>query len=169
VDPDNRRPVDFSLRARLLQELRSRATADRVMLVADLLRTKEDGRVKLYISERALHCRHDNPGLFTEGEYLPGDVVGERHDHLFGFARRHGTSAAVVAVPRFMTSICHEPDNLPLGQGVWGETRLMLPDLGVGQRWRNVFTGEVVDGTGGFAASALFTHMSVALLIAEPR
>ena len=52
VDPDNRRPVDFVERARLLQELRSKGGSNRAELAAELLHSKENGRVKLYVTER---------------------------------------------------------------------------------------------------------------------
>ena len=55
VDPDNRRPVDYAQRTRLLRELRRRRPGRR--LAADLLETKADGRIKLYLTWRALACR----------------------------------------------------------------------------------------------------------------
>ena len=47
MDPDNRRPVDFELRQRLLTEVEKVADP---AAVAALLDTKEDGRVKLFVT-----------------------------------------------------------------------------------------------------------------------
>src|SRR5207249_999698 len=49
VDPDNRRPVDYALRRRLLAELKGRVEAagsDLVPLPGELLGSIADGRVK---------------------------------------------------------------------------------------------------------------------------
>src|SRR5207245_1491031 len=56
VDPDNRRPVDWALRRRLLDELERAlaATSDRAGFAFGLFKEKEDGRVKLYLIREAL-------------------------------------------------------------------------------------------------------------------
>ena len=93
VDPDNRRPVDYDRRRRMLQDLRSAAESaggDLRELARDLVATKEDGRIKLYVTHRSLACRRDHPGLFTAGEYIPLAAEGSKAAHLFAFARRDG-------------------------------------------------------------------------------
>src|SRR5437764_2427969 len=64
VDPDNRRPVDYGLRQRLLAELRRRVGDGKQLaaLARELIAAKEDGRVKLFVTTRALHCRREHPG-----------------------------------------------------------------------------------------------------------
>ena len=81
VDPDNRRPVDYERRRRMLQDLRSAAESaggDLRDLARDLVAAKEDGRIKLYVTHRSLACRRDHPGLFTAGEYVPLAAEGSR-------------------------------------------------------------------------------------------
>jgi (1->4)-alpha-D-glucan 1-alpha-D-glucosylmutase len=88
VDPDNRRPVDYAHRHRLLQELQARLAAagnDRTALAQELLEKKEDGRIKLYVTMLALACRRTHPGLFAAGDYLPVQAHGAQREHLFGF------------------------------------------------------------------------------------
>src|SRR5260221_1131824 len=91
VDPDNRRPVDFDLRAKMLEDLKARAEVgvDLAALARELTETKDDGRVKLYLTWRALRCRRDRAGLFSEGAYLPVEADGTGRDHIFSFIRRH--------------------------------------------------------------------------------
>jgi (1->4)-alpha-D-glucan 1-alpha-D-glucosylmutase len=48
VDPDNRRPVDWSSRRRLLDELAEREKGDLRQLLAELVEEWRDGRIKLY-------------------------------------------------------------------------------------------------------------------------
>jgi (1->4)-alpha-D-glucan 1-alpha-D-glucosylmutase len=174
VDPDNRRPVDYELRRQLLASLRARlggAGADRLALARELLQGKEDGRVKLYVTTLALNSRRDNPGLFSAGEYLPVLAAGPQAEHVFAFARRHQGRVALAAVPRLLAGLLPEERGLPLGRGVWQETRLQLPaELEAGLTWHNVFTGEVHWATeGGLPVAEVFGHFPVALLFGEPR
>ena len=175
VDPDNRRPVDYDRRRRMLQELRSAAESaggDLRRLARDLVVAKEDGRIKLYVTHRSLCLRRDHPGLFTAGEYIPLAAEGSKAAHVFAFARRSGQSAAVIAVPRLLVRLNPDPARLPLGPETWQDTRLPLPGLDPGLRWRNAFTGEILvpqprDGQPSLAAADLFAHFPVASLIAE--
>src|SRR5262245_44810950 len=92
VDPDNRRPVDFARRQRLLEDLKREfvARGDRLAEFArELVLAKEDGRIKLYVTWRGLNSRRDHAGLFSEGEYLPCSMAGTRREHLFAFVRRN--------------------------------------------------------------------------------
>jgi (1->4)-alpha-D-glucan 1-alpha-D-glucosylmutase len=173
VDPDNRRPVDYPWRRRLLDELRAGAGpagSDRRELARQLLRAKEDGRVKLYLTAEALRCRREHPGLFATGEYLPLEVAGARREHVFAFARRRGKDWAVVVVPRLLTHLVPQPDGLPLGPEVWQDTYLLLPELAGAPGFANVFTGEELrlDQPEGrpllFLANAL-AHFPVALFV----
>jgi (1->4)-alpha-D-glucan 1-alpha-D-glucosylmutase len=175
VDPDNRRPVDYERRRRMLRDLRTAiesARGDLRDLGRDLVGTMADGRIKLYVTHRSLAYRRDHPGLFTAGDYLPLAAEGPRAAHLFAFARRAGEAAAVVAVPRLVTRLTPDPARPPLGAEAWPDTRLALNGLDASLRWRNIFTDEVLspehrDGLASLAAADLFAHFPVALLLAE--
>ena len=45
--------------------------------MSDLLARKEDGRVKLYATLRALQARRDHAPLFSIGEYIAAATSGE--------------------------------------------------------------------------------------------
>jgi (1->4)-alpha-D-glucan 1-alpha-D-glucosylmutase len=170
VDPDNRRPVDYALRRRMLDGLKTAAGAGDGRLAEfarGLALTPEDGRVKMYVTWRALRARRDNPGLFTTGEYLPAEVVGSRRDHVCAFARRHEGRLAVAAAPRLMTRLVPEAGGPPLGAAVWGDTRLLLPGVEPGRRLRNLFTGEELTAGEGASvpAAEVFANFPVALLM----
>lgn len=176
VDPDNRRPVDYAGRHRLLQELQTHLAAagdDRLALAQELLTRKEDGRIKLYVIALALHCRRRNPGLFAVGDYFPAQVLGAKGAHVFGFSRRQGDQAAIVAVPRLIARLLANGHQAPLGEAVWQDTRLRMPGINPQQTWRHVFTGEPVciameDGQPTLAVADLMAHFPVALLMAQP-
>jgi (1->4)-alpha-D-glucan 1-alpha-D-glucosylmutase len=176
VDPDNRRPVDYASRQHLLQELQTRlagAGEGRLALARELLARKEDGRIKLYVTALALDCRRKNPGLFAAGEYAPAQVLGAKGAHVFGFSRRQGDRAAVVAVPRLIARLLADGHEAPLGESVWHDTRLRVPGLDPQRTWRHVLTGELVhmameDGQPTLAVAGLLAQFPVALLMVRP-
>jgi (1->4)-alpha-D-glucan 1-alpha-D-glucosylmutase len=175
VDPDNRRSVDYGRRREMLRELRESVTAAGSRLpefTRKLTAMKEDGRIKLYLTARALNCRRQHPALFTTGEYLPAEPAGAQQEHLFGFVRRNGRQAAAVAVPRLLTALVPALDQLPFGRDVWQDTMLHLPEVDPSQRWQNVFTGEVVQscvrsGQTILPLAEILAHFPVALLLSE--
>jgi (1->4)-alpha-D-glucan 1-alpha-D-glucosylmutase len=143
VDPDNRRPVDFAGRVRLLSELRKQERGGVYPHVQELLDQWQDGRVKLYLTDRALNFRKAHAEMFREGDYLPLGVMGDRTQHVVAYARRKGPAWALVAVPRLVTSLC-APEEPPLGANVWRDTAVMLPQ-DAPETWRDAFTGETVE------------------------
>lgn len=169
VDPDNRRPVDYAVRREMLRRLRADERG-LLELARDLVASKEDGRIKLYVVHRALQARRDRPGLFTSGAYVPLAVEGAKSAHLFAFARESDGLRALVAAPRLLAGLAPGPDHLPLGPSAWGDVSLVLAGVGAVSRWRNVFTGERLsptprEGRPVLAASDLFAHFPVALLL----
>jgi (1->4)-alpha-D-glucan 1-alpha-D-glucosylmutase len=175
VDPDNRRPVDYDRRRRMLGELRSAVEAadgNLRELARDLVASREDGRIKLFVTYRTMQCRRDHPGLFSAGEYTPIAVDGPNAEHLFAFVRRADDIQALVAIPRLLAGLTSDPDRPPLGPEVWQETRLVLTGVAPGARWRNLFTGEILtaearDGQPSLAAADVFASFPVALLLNE--
>ena len=169
VDPDNRRPVDYALRRKMLDDLRERVLAspgDVAAFAHELSETLEDGRAKLYVMWRLLHLRQENPGLFAEGEYLPLTGCGPRAENLFAFARRWNGVTAVVAVPRLSTRLSPDAGRPPLGAAVWSDTRLILSDAEPDGPWVNAFTQKRVTSVhGDLSAADLFAEFPAALLL----
>jgi (1->4)-alpha-D-glucan 1-alpha-D-glucosylmutase len=174
VDPDNRRPVNYELRQQMLEALKRDAAApDRRPLLRSLLQTIADGRIKLFVTWQGLSCRRDLAGLFSVGDYVPLEVVGPAADHAFAFRRRHGDNQAVVVVPRLLTRLLPEAPSLPLGEAIWQDTCLKLPDE-QDQPFHNVFTGErhqpAHDGeVATLRLSSIFGEFPVALLLGDRR
>ncbi len=156
VDPDNRRPVDFSQRAALL---------DTPGHPAALLRKWQDGRIKLFVTQKTLALRAAHPDLFRDGVYLPIDAgesvvafmrtMDQSRSPVTGgespvpdSALRYpvpGTSAGeavLVIVPRFFTRLVRLGE-YPVGDRVWKSAK---PLANPGGRWRNIYTEEIVEG-----------------------
>ena len=170
VDPDNRRPVDFDLRKRLLADLKRLDPASASSLLED--GSWQDGRPKLYLTWKALGLRRRSPALFESGEYIPLETSGERADHLVAFARKGGKEMAITVVPRLCARLLKEEGSLIFAPGRWAGTTVRLPADLNGAAYRNVLTGDkaaVEDHDGGAALSAayLLRDFPVALLKAE--
>lgn len=174
VDPDNRQPVDFALRTRLLDSLASAlpsaapsATA-RQALVSELLDTWHDGRLKLYVMACVLQWRRAEADLFRHGDYLPLHVDVAVDGELVAFARRGDGRAVVTVAPRLTSRLVTVERPWPIGPESWKTSRVRLPpDLAC--PLTNVLTGEVCqpvmhgDGAWLFAGDVLRT-CPVALL-----
>jgi (1->4)-alpha-D-glucan 1-alpha-D-glucosylmutase len=144
VDPDNRRPVDFGKRMKLLEELKQREIEDCPALVQDLLTRWVDGKIKLYVAYKGLSFRRSHRSLFEEGSYLPIDVSDGARDHICAFARQKGETRALVVVPRLITKLLRA-ERPPVGEETWGSSALVLPE-DAPDRWINVLTGEKLKG-----------------------
>ncbi|MEX2142663.1 MAG: malto-oligosyltrehalose synthase [Pirellulales bacterium] len=141
VDPDNRRPVDYSLRRRLLEEMRN-------LSVEQTMERADEGLSKLWLTVRALDARRRRPDLLGgKATYRMLEPAGAKSRHVLSYLR--GDRAAVV-VPRFPLSL----------DGHWNDTTLELP----AGRWINEITGDSCDG-GPQAVSQLLRRFPVALFI----
>jgi len=166
VDPDNRRPIDFSIRARAADDLRSRSvTQGLASICRELLHDYRDGRIKLWVTMRTLNFRRDQSELFARGQYLPLEVRG-KGDHVVAFARRHAGEISITAVPRLSLTLMKGHEEPPIGS-VWGDTELLLPPPAAGKRWRNILTDEVLTGGQSLLCREVFASFPVALLALE--
>jgi (1->4)-alpha-D-glucan 1-alpha-D-glucosylmutase len=114
VDPDNRRPVDYARRRKILNEVEH-------VPPGDLMRCWPDGRVKLRLTQRLLHLRRDNAELLREGNYEAINFAGAFADCAIGFVRRRQDRAIVVIVPRLSSRVGFPP----VGQR-WQDTHANL-------------------------------------------
>jgi (1->4)-alpha-D-glucan 1-alpha-D-glucosylmutase len=144
VDPDNRTPVDYEQRLSMLEELKNGIPAEEIMRRAD------SGLPKLWVTYCALQVRGQHPQWFgAEAGYAPILASGARAENLVAFQR--GAHATTI-VPRW-----------PLKVGdSWSATIIELP----AGPWRNVLTGDVIDG-GRQRAQTLLRRFPVALLVKD--
>jgi (1->4)-alpha-D-glucan 1-alpha-D-glucosylmutase len=144
VDPDNRTPVDYEARQAMLDELKTGLPPEEIMLRAD------SGLPKLWVVHSALALRGRRPEWFgPEVPYTPLPATPSGSEHLVAFLR--GAHVATI-VPRWP---------MKLGNS-WGGISFDLP----GGQWRNVLTGDVMNG-GRLRVQALLQRFPVALLTKE--
>ncbi len=138
VDPDNRRPVDWTVRREILARIDG----------GELPAIDASGAAKLLVTTSALRMRRFRPEVFTS--YREVTAQGPAAAHAVAFAR----SAHLVAVAT----------RLPVGlaaAGGWGDTVLPLPE-GTSD-WHDMLTDTPVDGSAP-ALSTLLARYPVALL-----
>lgn len=170
VDPDNRRPVDFGLRKTLLRELiRRESNVGSLEMAREVVASRNDGRIKLYLTFKALNFRREHRELFESGEYLPLTVEGPRQEHVCTFERSLAERSVVVVVPRFCSRLLRDSSDLPLGPAIWQDSAIILPADASSSRFRNVLTGEVLtsEQRGGrsiLALQSVFEAFPAALL-----
>ncbi len=147
VDPDNRRPVDYGLRKRLLCELKQMTGND---VAAQVMMRADEGLPKMWTIHKALEVRRERPDCFdVEAEYTPVEVDGAKHDHVIAYLRGEDV---VTVVPRLTVKLDES----------WKDTIVVLPK----GRWRNRLTGGIVAG-GVIPMKMLLKDFPVALLVRE--
>ena len=140
VDPDNRRPVDFDLRRRLLAELPS-------LTAAQIIARSDDGLPKLHVIHRALQLRKARSASFgAQAPYQALAVAGSKADHAIAFTRNQDIC---VIAPRFTVTL----------GGSWSDTTVDLPE----GNWKNEFTGATLTGA-RVKVHSLLKEFPVALL-----
>jgi len=155
VDPDNRRPVDFELRQKLLPELRA-------MSAQDVMKRWRDGLPKFWLMLRLLDLRRRSPGLFAEGTYEPLDIEGDGAAHVIAFARRSAEEWVMVAVPRLALSLTSPDRPALIAPSVMDGTFLQLP---VGADRFLTLDGSMIEAPDGrVALSELWSALPVAVL-----
>jgi (1->4)-alpha-D-glucan 1-alpha-D-glucosylmutase len=140
VDPDNRRPVDYAKRREVLASLKNASPFT-------LLRNWRDGQIKMYVTSRCLATRAKHADVFLNGAYGPL----EASEHVVAYTRG---DSILVAVPRLTTRLGKE---FPFEDSAWGDA-----SLAVSGAWRNVFTGEVLEGE-TLAVKDVFASFPVAV------
>jgi (1->4)-alpha-D-glucan 1-alpha-D-glucosylmutase len=166
VDPDNRRPVDYGKRIKMLDDLkRIESEVGALRLVGELAVNKDNGMIKLYLTYKTLNYRSENREIFEMGEYIPINVAGKKADNVCPFIRKLGDRLVIAAAPRFYTKLIDNPENLPCGKRVWDDSFIIVPP----GRYRNIFTGESVTAKSHEDSSILylsdvFVNFPVALL-----
>jgi (1->4)-alpha-D-glucan 1-alpha-D-glucosylmutase len=144
VDPDNRRPVDYDQRRRLLAALDEGVAAGSVPAV------DETGAAKLLVVSRTLRARRDSPEWFDG--YQPITATGAAAEHVVAFDR----GGAVTVATRLPAALA--------AAGGWGDTGLQLPT----GAWRDLFTGaRVVSDANGAPLAEVLARLPVALLVRD--
>jgi (1->4)-alpha-D-glucan 1-alpha-D-glucosylmutase len=155
VDPDNRRPVDFAHRGRLLDAVDGLLALDpqsRATSIAEWLRDWRDGRIKLLLTTAGLRLRNALPQVFSGGGYVPLDTEVTVPGGAAAFARSAdsatGTADVVIfAAPRLCRALVEGRSGPPIGGDCWKTSRIMLPPDLAARTFRHEITGAEIQPT----------------------
>jgi len=154
-DPDNRRPVDFQLRRRLLQKLREPSGTDRPDLLGSLLKNWHDGSIKLAVLSTLLGFRQSNSSLFVEGKYEPLTPPRGFEDSICAFFRTSDQNFCLV--------VASLDARLQLSN--FRDARIFVGAQGNVVRWRDLLTDKIISSDNGtLNLSDVFATLPIALL-----
>jgi (1->4)-alpha-D-glucan 1-alpha-D-glucosylmutase len=150
VDPDNRRPVDFAARERMV-------SAGQAPL-PELATTWSDGRIKQSLTRTFLELRQRHAELFQRGSYAPIGVSGEHARHVVAFARTFRQHDIVVAIGRHLAPLTDGGRRWPSN---WRAT-IMLPQ---GGRFHDALQDAGGPHSGRVELSTFFSTIPLAVLL----
>lgn len=153
VDPDNRRPVDFAIAGKYLQQIKEAETQGIPALYSYLHCEKQTGKEKLFITWKALQCRRERAAIFLHGNYIP--VYASADCGIIAYAREHNNQWVLVIAP--------VSDALLLTKELVHDVYIQLP-ANTPVTWKNEFTGETIHADNKLPLEAVLKVFPVALL-----
>jgi len=139
VDPDNRRPVDFSWRQTMLNEIittNTLPTTERLQTLSQWQDTPISGQIKLFVVHTLLQFRARYPVVFDNGYYQPLLAEGDLADHVVAFTRSLSDEPSLpmprllIIVPRLVYWLLQPNDpDLRFPPSTWDTTYLSLESL----------------------------------------
>jgi (1->4)-alpha-D-glucan 1-alpha-D-glucosylmutase len=155
TDPDNRRPVDFAMRQRLLAGVRELSAVDRAPALAELFENWHDGRIKLALLAILLNFRREHSALFETAAYEPLSCKERPEQRVCAYLRIAEREVCLVAA-----SLDARLQSLDY-RGI----KLDLDTQAGVLRWRDAITGTSVHSDGGaLDLSDIFATLPVAVL-----
>lgn len=162
VDPDNRRPVDYGLRQRSLDDLENRKGE---MLWPELWENRYDARIKQWLVHTLLKERNEEPDLFANGHYIPLEVEGRYKENVLAFARRYERCWYVIAVPLGIAQLSNNQEANVLALD-WQTTRIMLPPEAP-KNWKHRLSSANGKADKSISVGELFNDLPLAVLRLE--
>lgn len=160
VDPDNRRPVDFSARVVALKQLPDKQ---------ELVEHWRDGRVKQWLLRCALTVRGAQPDMFSRGAYIPLEIEGKYADRAIAFARCLEGDYMIIVAPLHSSDLLNGHDTPHIPPEQWGDTRVRLPSPFNENALTGVFSTRAIEPqAGSIALSEVLADFPVNLLCSTP-
>ena len=160
VDPDNRRPVDYTARAKALKSIARKQDP------APLLEAWRDGRIKQFVIARILELRNEAPQLFAAGDYSGIEVEGGETARVVSIRRdRPDGSGMLILAPRLCSAFVDGTGALSISADAFADMRVPLA-LPEGAVITDVMTGTSprIEGDGYVSVGTLLEKLPVALL-----
>jgi (1->4)-alpha-D-glucan 1-alpha-D-glucosylmutase len=170
VDPDNRRPVDYQYRREALDNLwplieyRSENQEHQPEIFSEMLLPMHNDNFKLFVTTVCLNFRREHSSLFNYGVYYSLNVIGELAENLVSYCRKLDNEAIMVVIPRLMYRFVSSETPWPIGEDIWGETAIEIPEVFEDFEWHNVFTDDKITNVSDkILVARVFNLLPVAL------
>jgi len=155
VDPDNRRAVDYRLRAAMLKDDRS---------CPSLWEDRRNGTIKLKLLHELQKIRSRYNDVFNEGTYTPLQVHGTYKENALAFTRHNRHVSILVVVPLHLATIHRYEENAPQAPSIdWKDTRVALPES-TATLWTHLLSGAALPASGDLMLNDAFSEFPVAVL-----
>ena len=157
VDPDNRRPVNYTHRMQLLHSIIEKEQDPGFLQW--LHGNRLQGAEKLFVTKTLLPFRKANQQLFLNGTYLPLQVVNTQR-RVIAYARHWQNKWVLIIVPIGIAGAEAEIEKHP----IWDKLTVELPEEAP-TVWRNLFTGQQIRRENGLLSlQTVFALFPVAVL-----
>lgn len=161
VDPDNRRPVDYSLRKKFLSHLHTLTEGNVRKELGELKKDFPSGKIKMFCLRKALEQRRKFPEVFEKGDYIPIVVREPFKDRVIAYGRKEGENYFITVIPVLVTTLFTE--NLQPVKDIEIQSVLEFPKA-FPEKWQNMYTGAVLNKENNWTFKELFEDFPVALL-----
>ncbi|MDQ3206540.1 MAG: malto-oligosyltrehalose synthase, partial [Pseudomonadota bacterium] len=153
VDPDNRRPVDYTARMASLAESGTPPS---------LRESWTDGRIKQRVIACTLALRKSSPDVFAQGNHQPLALSGSQAGRAVAYLRQHQEECVAVVVPRLAWPLLGADVGQPhVPPERWKDTRVALP----AGDWEDAFSGQSHASDGSMPLAELLEVFPLALLV----
>ena len=141
LNPAYRRPVDYGLRQRLMNELESEAKLERESLLSKLWQQRYSAKIKLWLVHTLFNQRRANAAFFANAAYLPLTIAGEYNSNIVAFARHYEDQWYVVVIPVHLATLAKKQQQDEVLDIDWKDTYLVLPEETPAE-YEHLFTGQ---------------------------
>ncbi len=121
--------------------------------------------MRVWSTLRKVQLGYRHREIFRRGDYISLEVAGRFKDHVIAFARNYSNNSAITVAPRFLSGLIAD-DKSPVGKEAWQDTRINLTSSSH-SLWKNVFTGNMLEGRNSMLVGEILQCFPVALLLSN--
>jgi maltooligosyltrehalose synthase len=110
-----------------------------------------------------LRLRRRHSRLFSTGEYTPLETRGKSRERVCAFVRTAAGNTALCVAPIKTAVLCGPEAQPPLGDEIWTDTRMVVPEEVRSRAFENLFTGERLTLNQEVAVGDLLRRLPVGL------
>ena len=162
VDPDNRRPVDYNLRIKYLENFKEFEKSGLPKELESLKSNYSSGQIKMFVMHQSLIQRKSDRDLFQRGEYIPLSISGKNSEKFISYARVLNGQWRIIIVPLIIAELFNHKNLFP-NKEQFKDVFIDLPENAPSE-WDFIFTGETMITEGKLALMDLFDDFPVVFL-----